>query len=65
MGQSRRFWHLRGMSGQGVISEVAVVPFLPVEGIRLDVIQPTKLEPRITFTDFGTGRRHQSGDPIR
>jgi hypothetical protein len=43
------------MSGYGVISEVPVVQFLPVEGIGLDVIQATKREPRIMryeLTDF-------------
>jgi hypothetical protein len=35
------------MSGYGVISEMPVVRFLPVEGIGLDVIQAPKREPRI------------------
>jgi transposase len=39
------------MSGYGVISEVPVVQFLPVEGIGWDVIQATKRE-RCELTDF-------------
>jgi hypothetical protein len=44
MGHSRRFWHVVGMSGFGVISER---PVLRVEGIGLGVIQTPKAEPRI------------------
>src|SRR5262249_31569218 len=54
-GQLRRFWHVRGMSGKGAISEMPIVRFLLIEGIGLDVIQVSKPGPRIMryeLTDF-------------
>jgi hypothetical protein len=37
LGHSRRCWHVRSMSGGGVISPNAGCPVLSVEGNRLDV----------------------------
>jgi transposase len=54
-GHLRRFGHVSDMSAYGVISEVPVLRFLPVERIGLDVIQASKPEPRIMryeLTDF-------------
>ena len=48
-GQSRRFCSVRRMSGSGVISEILIVRFLPVESIGLDVVQAPELGCRDTI----------------
>src|ERR1700730_217798 len=61
MGQSRRFWHVGGMSGLRSISEVPDVQGLPVEDIGSDLIQASRPEPRIVryeLTDFEWAARH-------
>ena len=55
LGHSRRFWHVRSMSGYRVNLGNAGRPVLPIEGVGFDVIQAPKLEPRIMryqLTDF-------------
>ena len=55
LGHSRRFWHVRSMSGYGGNLGSADCPALTVEGIGLNVIRATKRGPRIMryeLTDF-------------
>jgi hypothetical protein len=41
VGHSRRFWHVRAMSGRGNLGNAGCL-VLPIEGIGLDVIQAQK-----------------------
>src|SRR6202040_1927408 len=58
-GHSRRFWHVRVMSGWGVISEMPGVRFLPVEGIGPDPIQA----PNRSLESCGMNSRILNGLP--